>query len=136
MAKKPNPQYVAANVEYLHEVAAEADTHTLPKGLLYKVVTTGEGSMQTPRVSDVVTVHYRGTLINGKEFDSTHHDNCPATFRLREVIEGWQIALQRMHVGDKWMIYIPSDMGYGNRTVDTIPGGSTLLFEVELLSIS
>lgn len=87
-------------------------------------------------MSSVVSVHYRGTLINGREFDNSYKRNCPEAFRLNQVIEGWQQALQQMHVGDKWIIYIPYTLGYGTRTSGPIPGFSTLIFEVELLGIA
>ena len=80
-------------------------------------------------------MHYRGTLTNGREFDNSYDRGYPEAFRLNEVIEGWQIALSKMHAGDKWEIYIPAEMGYGKRSAGPIPGGSTLIFEVELLSI-
>lgn len=87
-------------------------------------------------MSSVVSVHYRGTLINGREFDNSYKRNCPEAFRLNQVIEGWQQALQQMHVGAKWIIYIPYTLGYGTRTSGPIPGFSTLIFEVELLGIA
>lgn len=67
----------------------------------------------TPRLNSVVSVHYKGTLINGREFDNSWKRNCPEAFRLNEVIEGWQIALLRMHPGSRWIVYIPYTMGYG-----------------------
>jgi peptidylprolyl isomerase len=82
-----------------------------------------------------VSVHYRGTLIDGKEFDNSYKRNYPEAFRLCDVIDGWQIALQQMHVGDKWVIYIPHEMGYGSKACAGIPACSTLIFEVELLGI-
>ena len=75
-------------------------------------------------------------ILNGRVFDETDRTQCPAVFRLYEVIDGWQIALSRMRPGDRWRIYIPSDMAYGSRTIDGIPGNSTLIFDVELLSIA
>ena len=82
------------------------------------------------------TVHYKGTLINGREFDNSWKRNYPEAFRLNEVIEGWQIALQRMHVGDHWIVYIPYAMGYGTRSSGPIPAFSTLVFDVQLLGIA
>ena len=107
----------------------------LPGGVLYKVVEQGTGSV-SPQLSSVVSVHYRGTLIDGREFDNSRQRNCPEAFRLNQVIDGWQQALQQMHVGDKWIIYIPYTLGYGNRPSGPIPAFSTLIFEVELLGIS
>ena len=95
----------------------------------------GEGKV-SPTVRSIVSVHYRGTLIGGKEFDNSYKRNCPEAFRLCDVIDGWQIALQQMHAGDKWEIYIPYEMGYGSKSSGPIPAYSTLIFEVELLSIA
>jgi len=107
----------------------------LAGGILYKVTEPGSGTV-SPRPDNVVSVHYRGTLIDGREFDNSYERNCPEAFRLNQVIEGWQIALQQMHVGDKWVIYIPYTVGYGNRASGPIPAFSTLIFEVELLGIA
>lgn len=110
---------------------------TLPDGktveLQYKVVTEGTGS--TPKSNDVVKVNYRGTLINGKEFDSSAKAGQPATFPLNRVIKGWTEGLQLMKVGSKYEFYIPPDLAYGdNGSGPLIEPGSTLIFEVELLS--
>jgi len=107
---------------------------TLPDGLQYKVLTQGSGAK--PTASDTVTVNYRGTLINGKEFDSSYKRGQPATFPVGGVIHGWTEALQLMPVGSKWQLFIPTDLAYGdNSPSPDIPPGSTLIFEVELLSI-
>ena len=135
MAKRQNKEYPVANRAFLKGVEAEADTKILSKGVVYKVVTSGEGE-RMPLLSSVISVHYRGTFIDGREFDTTYGNSYPETFHLREVIEGWQIALPHMVIGDKWKVYVPSDLAYGDRTVDNIPGGSTLIFEIELLAIS
>ncbi len=135
MAKRPKREYVLANTTFLAESAALADVTSLDRGVLYKVIHKGEGDRH-PTFQNVVSVHYEGHLISGRTFDSTLKNPYPETFRLREVIEGWQIALQAMCVGDKWEVYIPSELGYGDRTIDNIPGGSTLIFTIELLSIS
>ena len=81
-------------------------------------------------------MHYKGSLIDGREFDNSYERSCPDALRLSDVIEGWQVALQKMHVGDKWKIYIPYTIGYGNKSVDSIPAYSTLVFEVELLGVA
>ena len=126
--------YKQKNIQFLKELSAEEGIMSLPCGIYYKVLQAGEGKVSpTPR--SIVSVHYRGTLINGKEFDNSYKRNCPEAFRLCDVIDGWQIALQQMHVGDKWVIYIPSEKGYGSRASGPIPGFSTLIFEVELLGI-
>jgi FKBP-type peptidyl-prolyl cis-trans isomerase len=108
---------------------------TLPSGLQYKVLTEGNGPK--PTVTDTVVCNYRGTLINGTEFDSSSKHGGPATFQLGRVIRGWTEALQLMPAGSKWQLFIPSDLAYGERGT---PGGdigpnATLIFEVELISI-
>lgn len=128
-------EYKLQNEQFMQALRAEADVCELPCGILYKVLEEGSGTA-TPRPGSVVSVHYRGTLINGREFDNSWKRNCPEAFRLSEVIEGWQIALQKMGVGDRWMIYIPYTMGYGTRTSGPIPAFSTLVFEVQLLGIA
>ena len=126
--------YKQKNIQFLKELSVEEGIQSLPCGIYYKVLETGEGKV-SPTVRSIVSVHYRGTLIDGKEFDNSYKRNYPEAFRLCDVIDGWQIALQQMHVGDKWIIYIPSEMGYGSKTSGPIPGFSTLIFEVELLGI-
>ena len=126
--------YKNKNIEFLKELSIQEGINSLPCGIYYKVLETGEGKV-SPTVRSIVSVHYRGTLIDGKEFDNSYKRNCPEAFRLCDVIDGWQIALQQMHVGDKWMIYIPSEMGYGSKASGPIPANSTLIFEVELLGI-
>ena len=83
----------------------------------------------------MVTVHYKGSLINGKVFDSSYERGYPEAFRLGDLIVGWQIALTQMHIGDHWIIYIPYQVGYGTRDNGPIPAYSTLIFEVELVAI-
>ena len=126
--------YKQKNIQFLKELSVEEGIQSLPCGIYYKVLETGEGKV-SPTVRSIVSVHYRGTLIDGKEFDNSYKRNYPEAFRLCDVIDGWQIALQQMHVGDKWMIYIPFEMGYGSKASGPIPGFSTLIFEVELLGI-
>lgn len=103
-------------------------------GLQYKIVKSGTG--RTPKLTDSVTTHYRGTLIDGKQFDSSYDRGQPATFPVGGVIRGWTEALQLMKVGDKWELYIPSDLAYGPRGAGTDIGpDAVLIFELELLSI-
>lgn len=107
---------------------------TLPSGLQYKVITDGTGTM--PKASQTVTVNYRGALLDGKPFDSSYERGQPATFPVGGVIPGWTEALQKMKVGSKWQIWIPSRLAYGERGAGgVIPPNSTLVFEVELLSV-
>ncbi len=134
MAKRPNKEYVAQGVAYLEAVAAEADTLQLARGVLYKVIESGSGA--SPEANSIVSVHYSGELISGKIFDTSRNNSYPETFPLREVIVGWQIALRAMRVGDRWRVYIPSAEAYGDRTIDNIPGGSTLIFDIELLAVN
>jgi len=107
---------------------------TLPSGLQYKILTAGAGPK--PTASDSVKCNYRGTLIDGKEFDSSYKRGQPATFAVGQVIKGWGEALQLMPVGSKWQIFVPSSLGYGERGAGAEIGpNATLIFEVELLSI-
>ena len=107
---------------------------TLPSGLQYKILTAGAGAK--PTASDSVKCNYRGTLIDGKEFDSSYKRGQPATFEVGQVIKGWTEALQLMPVGSKWQIFVPSSLGYGERGAGAEIGpNATLIFEVELLSI-
>ena len=135
MAKNRKEEYKEQNLRYLEAIASQEGVKKLAGGILYKVTEQGSGTV-SPRLDNVVSVHYRGTLMNGREFDNSYERNCPEAFRLNQVIEGWQIALQQMHVGDKWVIYIPYTVGYGNRASGPIPAFSTLIFEVELLGIA
>lgn len=107
---------------------------TLPSGLQYKVVQAGTG--KAPKASDTVTVHYRGTLIDGTEFDSSHRRGQPATFPVNGVIAGWTEALQLMTEGAKWQLFIPSNLAYGERGAGNVIGPhAVLVFDVELISV-
>ncbi len=101
--------------------------------LQYKVVTEGTGEI--PKSNDTVSVNYKGTLISGKEFDSSYKRGQPGKFMVNRVVKGWTAALETMKVGSKWELYIPSSLGYGDMGNPNIEPGSTLLFEVELLAI-
>ncbi len=105
---------------------------TLPDGLQYKVITNGDGII--PASNDIVTVNYRGTLIDGTEFDSSIKRGRPAQFPVGNVIRGWMEALTQMKVGSKWEIFVPSELAYGERGRPNIPPNSVLIFEVELLA--
>ena len=106
---------------------------TLPSGLQYKILKAGTGPK--PTASDTVLCHYRGTLVNGTEFDSSYKRNQPLKISVSGVIKGWTEALQLMPVGSKWQLFIPSDLAYGEAGQQGIPPNSTLIFEVELVSI-
>jgi FKBP-type peptidyl-prolyl cis-trans isomerase FklB len=104
----------------------------LPDGLQYKVITNADGAV--PTVADTVTVNYRGSLLDGTEFDSSYKRGQPASFPVAGVIHGWTEALTKMKVGSKWQLFIPSDLAYGPQGRPGIPPNSVLIFEVELLS--
>ncbi|UCH54316.1 MAG: FKBP-type peptidyl-prolyl cis-trans isomerase [Pseudomonadota bacterium] len=107
---------------------------TRDSGLQYKVIKDGKGKQ--PKASDTVSVHYRGTLINGTEFDSSHKRGEPATFPVNGVIQGWQEVLPLMKEGAKWQVWIPSELAYGARGAGhNIGPNETLIFEIELISI-
>ncbi len=126
-SKKEGEAFLAAN-------KSKAGVVTLPSGLQYKILTQGTGPK--PTASDSVVCNYRGTLINGTEFDSSYKRGEPATFPVNGVIKGWTEALQLMPVGSKWQLFVPSDLAYGERSpAPEIGPNSTLIFEVELLSI-
>ena len=133
--KKQGEENLKAGEAFLTANAAKDGVTTLPSGLQYKVIKSGTG--KSPQKSDKVTVNYRGTLIDGTEFDSSYSRNQPATFGVGQVIPGWTEALQLMKEGDQWEIYIPSKLGYGERGAGgKIPPNSALIFEVELISVN
>ncbi len=120
--------------KFLAENKGKEGVVELPSGLQYKVITAGTGKQ--PTATDTVTVHYRGTLINGTEFDSSFKRGEPATFPVNGVIKGWTEALQLMKEGAKWQLFIPSDLAYDSRGAGGNIGPNTMLmFDVELLSV-
>ncbi len=123
---KEGDAYLAAN-------KSKDGVVTLPDGLQYKILTAGTGAK--PAASDTVTVNYKGSLIDGTEFDSSYKRGQPASFPVGGVIKGWTEALQLMPIGSKWQLVIPSDLAYGDAGRPGIPPGATLIFEVELISI-
>ena len=125
---------VDRNKQYLEENKRDSEVKVTSSGLQYKVLKQGTGD--TPKASDTVSTHYRGSLIDGTEFDSSYSRGQPATFPVGGVIPGWTEALQLMKVGDKWQLVIPSKLAYGARGAgDLISPHSTLIFEIELLGI-
>lgn len=129
--KKTGEEFLAGN-------KTKEGVVTLPSGLQYKILTEGTGPK--PTATDTVSCHYRGTLLDGKEFDSSYKRGQPLSIPVSGVIKGWTEALQLMPVGSKWQLFIPSDLAYGDRGADPRSGsgigpGATLIFEVELLSI-
>ncbi|HSB06937.1 MAG TPA: FKBP-type peptidyl-prolyl cis-trans isomerase, partial [Thermodesulfobacteriota bacterium] len=131
--KEKAAKNLAEGKAFLEENGKKEGVKTLPDGLQYKVLTEGSGKM--PKATDTVKVHYRGTLIDGTEFDSSYKKGQPATFRADKVIKGWTEALQLMKEGSKWQLFIPPELAYGERSMGQIPPNSTLVFEVELLFI-
>ena len=125
--KQEGEAFLAAN-------GKKEGVQTTASGLQYKVIQAGTGAV--PKATDTVSVHYRGTLLDGTEFDSSHKRGRPAEFPVNGVIKGWTEALQLMKVGAKWMVYIPSDLAYRDRGAGRLIGpNATLIFEVELLAI-
>lgn len=128
-------QYLAEAEAFLANNRTQEGVVETASGLQYKVITMGDG--QKPSATSKVTVHYKGTLLDGTKFDSSYDRNQPATFGLNQVIKGWTEGLQYMPVGSKFIFYIPSDLGYGTNPPpgSAIKPGSLLIFEVELLDI-
>lgn len=135
MANATTPQEnKAAGEAFLAENAKKPGVKTTASGLQYEVLTEGSGA--APKASDNVTVHYRGTTINGEEFDSSYGRGEPLTFPLNRVIPGWTEGLQLMKEGAKYRLYIPSDLAYGERGAGGVIGpNATLIFDVELIKI-
>lgn len=107
----------------------------LAGGIYYKVLKAGNPQAAQPNRRSIVTVHYTGWTIDGRQFDSSR-GGTPIAMRLSDLIDGWIIALQQMHVGDRWQLYIPAELGYGKFAQPGIPGGSTLIFDIELLGVA
>ncbi|CAB1275086.1 FKBP-type peptidyl-prolyl cis-trans isomerase [Candidatus Nitrosacidococcus tergens] len=119
---------------FLKENKTKPGVVTLPSGLQYKILQEGKGKI--PTAKDKVEVNYRGTLIDGTEFDSSYSRNKPVTFKIDQVIKGWQEALSHMPVGSKWQIYVPADLAYGPQGAGHFIGpDETLIFDIELLGI-
>ena len=127
-------EYARSNKEWLAGKAKEDGVTQLAKGVCYKVLQSGLEGGKQPTPNSVVSCHYLGRTIDGKCFD-TSLGGYPLAIRLRDLIEGWVIALQQMRVGDKWEIYLPSELGYGSFSQPGIPANSTLIFEIELLGV-
>ena len=128
---KPN---IAAGEQFLAKNKTRAGVKTTASGLQYEVLTEGTGAK--PTANDTVTVNYVGTLIDGTEFDNSYKRGQPISFGVSGVIRGWTEALQLMSEGAKYKLYIPYQLGYGANEVGTIPAGSALVFEVELLKVT
>lgn len=131
--KRHNP-YKEANEAFLQVKAQEEGMHVLDNGVMYRVLKEGRGT-KCPKPSGIVYVNYTGRLIDGTVFDTTERQQLPTLFVVRDLIMGWQIALTRMHEGDKREVYIPAKWGYGAVAMDDIPAHSALIFEMELVKI-
>lgn len=138
-AKEAAAKAVVARTEgkaFLEKNAKRTGVFTTPEGLQYEVIRAGSADSAKPKLTDKVKVHYHGTLINGTVFDSSVDRGTPISWPVNGFIVGWQQALQMMNVGSKWRLYVPADLAYGdNSPGPTIPPGSTLIFDMELLGI-
>lgn len=132
--KVSRAEYARQNSQWLEEKSREEGVLSLPMGIYYKVLAEGNQSGDTPLERSIITAHYTGRLIDGRVFDGSR-GGTPFAIRLSDLIQGWIIALKKMHVGDRWEVYIPADMGYGKRPLPGIPSASTLIFDIELLAI-
>ena len=122
-----------AGQEFLAKNATAEGVIVTATGLQYKVINSGSGA--TPGPTDTVRTHYHGTFIDGRVFDSSVDRGAPLEFPVNGVISGWTEALQLMQEGDKWQLFVPPELAYGQRGVGPIPGNTTLIFEVELIKV-
>ena len=129
-----NNAHKLAGEEFLAQNKTKEGVNVTDSGLQYKIITQGEG--KKPSATDEIVVHYRGTLIDGTEFDSSYARGEPITLQLNQVIQGWQEALPMMPTGSKWQIYVPAELGYGEHGAGSIPPGSALIFDIELIGIN
>lgn len=120
---------------FMAKVAAEKGIHVLPSGLAYRIVRSGPEAGLKPQLSDEVKVHYEGKLENGQVFDSSYERGQPAAMPLKGLVPGWQEALQLMRPGDVWILYVPSNLGYGEQGQGPIPPGAPLIFRIELIDV-
>ena len=130
---EPDVTPLEAGQAFLAENALRANVVTTASGLQYEVLTSGDGAAPGP--DDMVTTHYHGTFIDGRVFDSSVERGAPSAFPLDRVIRGWQEGLQLMKVGDKWKLYVPPDLAYGEHGTSGVGPNETLIFEVELLNV-
>ena len=124
---------IDAGMKFLSDNRSKPGVKETPSGLQYEIITEGTGPI--PVIGDSVSCNYLGTYINGVEFDGSHKSGGPVTFSVTGVIQGWTEALLMMPVGSKWKVYVPYQLGYGASDYYSIPGGSTLIFEMELVSV-
>jgi len=135
VAEKKAAKAKAEAAAFLANNAKRPGVITLPDGLQYEVLKKSDLTTGSPRAQDTVVANYAGTLTDGTEFDNSYKRGEPLKIGVSSVIKGWTEILQMMHPGDKWKVYIPSDLGYGDMGQGSIPGGATLIFEMELLKV-
>jgi len=136
ISDKKSAKAKAAGIEFLATNAKRPSVITLPDGLQYEILKKSDSVSESPRAQDTVVANYKGTLIDGTEFDNSYKRGEPLTVPVSGVILGWTEILQLMHIGDKYKVYIPSQLAYGEKGAgNAIPGGATLIFEMELLGI-
>ena len=126
----------AEAVAFMTENAKEEGVQTLPSGLQYKVVQAGPAGGVSPDRNDLVKVDYEGKLVDNSVFDSSFARGAPAVFTPEEVVKGWTEALQKMRVGDEWLLYVPPELGYGEQGNPKIPANSVLIFRLKLLDVA
>lgn len=131
----PQARWEAGQAAYLAWNARRHGWKTTDSGLQYKVLKRAPASAPRPEPGATVTIHYTGTFIDGRKFDSSRDRGEPATFPLGRLIKGWQEGVPMMRVGERWLFAIPADLAYGNRNRDPIPNGSALLFDIELIAV-
>lgn len=127
---------IAEAAAFMADNAKEQGIQTLPSGIQYKVLKSGPAGGESPDTNDLVSVHYEGTLTDGTVFDSSYQKGAPAVFVVNEVVPGWTEILQKMKVGDQWLVYVPPALGYQDRQSGQIPPNSVLVFRMELLDMS
>jgi FKBP-type peptidyl-prolyl cis-trans isomerase len=132
-ASKAGEERKTTNAKYLAENGKKPGITTTASGLQYQVITSGKG--KAPTSKDTVSVNYRGVLIDGKQFDSSYDRGKPVEFQVGGVIKGWTEALQLMHEGDKWKLYIPAELAYGENAPPAIGNNQVLIFDIELLKV-
>lgn len=124
-----------SGADFLAKTAKEPGVQTLPSGLEYKVISSGPAGGPSPKEGDVIKVHYEGKLVSGEVFDSSFARGKPVLMPLGDLVPAWMEALPKMKVGDEWMLYVPPQLGYGERGAGPIPPNSVLIFRVKLLGM-
>lgn len=125
----------AVSNAFMAKVAKEAGVKVLPSGLAYKIIRSGPATGMKPQLTDEVKVHYEGKLEGGDVFDSSYERGQPAAMPLEHLVLAWQEALQLMRPGDEWILYVPSNLGYGEEGQGQIPPGAPLIFRIELIDV-